>query len=133
MTPAGLFFILLGFLILFGWYLATDLGSRKRWLAFTLAIVALGIAIGEAWPPADVKDAKGHVITPGKIQLGLDIQGGTRFLIRLVKTDKEISKAMLDQAVEVIRKRVDQFGTSEPVITPVGTDRIEVQIPRTQH
>src|SRR4051812_36763673 len=113
MTSAELFFILLGFLILFGWYLATDLGSRKRWLAFALAIVALGIAIGQAYPPRE------------KIQLGLDIQGGTRFLIRLVKSDKEVSKAMLDQAVEVIRKRVDQFGTSEPVISPVGTDRIE--------
>src|SRR3954470_5261809 len=101
MTPAGLFFILLGFLVLFGWYLATDLGSRKRWLAFALAIVAIGIAVGEAYPPEK------------KIHLGLDIQGGTRFLIRLVKADKDskdITKAMLDQAVEVIRKRVDQFG-----------------------
>jgi SecD/SecF fusion protein len=117
MTPGALFFILLGFLVLFGWYLATDLGSRKRWLALALAVVALAIAIGQAYPPKE------------KIALGLDIQGGTRFLIRLVKTDKEITKSMLDQAVEVIRKRVDQFGTSEPVITPVGTDRIEVQIP----
>jgi len=119
MTPGLLFFILLGFLILFGWYLATDLGSRKRWLAFALAIVALGIAIGQAYPPRE------------KIHLGLDIQGGTRFLIQLVQADKDkgLSKSMLDQAVEVIRKRVDQFGTSEPIITPVGADRIEVQIP----
>lgn len=119
MTPAMLFFILLGFLVLFGWYFATDLGSRKRWLAFALAIVALGIAIGQAYPPRE------------KIHLGLDIQGGTRFLIQLVQSDKdkELSKSMLDQAVEVIRKRVDQFGTSEPIITPVGKDRIEVQIP----
>jgi SecD/SecF fusion protein len=36
---------------------------------------------------------------------------------------------MVDQAVEVIRKRVDRMGTSEPVITPSGTDRILVQIP----
>src|SRR3989442_4657834 len=36
---------------------------------------------------------------------------------------------MLDQAVEVIRKRVDVFGVSEPVISPVGNDRILVQIP----
>jgi SecD/SecF fusion protein len=36
---------------------------------------------------------------------------------------------MLDQAVEVIRKRVDYFGGGEPVITPVGEDRILVQIP----
>jgi SecD/SecF fusion protein len=64
-----------------------------------------------------------------KIALGLDIQGGTSFLIRLVGGDKEITKAMLDQAVEVIRKRVDYFGGGEPVITPVGEDRILVQIP----
>jgi SecD/SecF fusion protein len=36
---------------------------------------------------------------------------------------------MLDQAVEVIRKRIDYFGVSEPVISPVGNDRILVQIP----
>ncbi len=36
---------------------------------------------------------------------------------------------MLDQAVEVIRKRVDYFGGGEPVISPVGKDRILVQIP----
>ncbi|MBA3762492.1 MAG: protein translocase subunit SecD, partial [Chthoniobacterales bacterium] len=32
-------------------------------------------------------------------------------------------------AVEVIRKRVDYFGGGEPVISPVGNDRILVQIP----
>src|SRR5438477_3523399 len=36
---------------------------------------------------------------------------------------------MLDQGVEVIRKRVDYFGASEPIISPVGNDRILVQIP----
>ena len=36
---------------------------------------------------------------------------------------------MLEQAVEVIRKRVDYFGGGEPVISPVGNDRILVQIP----
>src|SRR5207247_7332724 len=36
---------------------------------------------------------------------------------------------MLGQAVEVIRKRVDYFGSGEPVISPVGVDRILVQIP----
>jgi SecD/SecF fusion protein len=40
-----------------------------------------------------------------------------------------VNKGMLDQAVEVIRKRVDYFGGGEPVITPVGNDRILVQIP----
>src|SRR5205807_9958416 len=64
-----------------------------------------------------------------KISLGLDIKGGTSFLIRLQRTDKPITNVMLDQAVEVIRKRVDYFGSGEPVISPVGQDRILVQIP----
>ncbi len=66
-----------------------------------------------------------------KIPLGLDIKGGTSFLIRLQQADKdkEITASMLDQAVEVIRKRVDQFGGGEPIISPVGKDRILVQIP----
>jgi SecD/SecF fusion protein len=66
-----------------------------------------------------------------KIPLGLDIKGGTSFLIKLQQTDKDkdITPSMLDQAVEVIRKRVDYFGASEPIISPVGKDRILVQIP----
>ena len=36
---------------------------------------------------------------------------------------------MLDQAVEVIRKRVDYFGGGEPIISPVSNDRILVEIP----
>src|SRR5206468_12281286 len=43
--------------------------------------------------------------------------------------NKQITRATLDQAVEVIRKRVDYFGGGEPVISPVGNDRILVQIP----
>src|SRR6202007_3000202 len=72
---------------------------------------------------------------PGKIHLGLDLQGGTSFLIRLdpaLSTDgttRPITKSMVDQAIEAIRKRVDQFGVSEPIITPQGNDRILVQIP----
>src|SRR5260370_38202257 len=36
---------------------------------------------------------------------------------------------MQQQAGEVIRRRVDQFGGSEPIITSQGSDRILVQIP----
>src|SRR5438552_327490 len=43
--------------------------------------------------------------------------------------DKPITPGLLDQAVEVIRKRVDYFGGGEPIISPVGSDRILVQIP----
>ena len=114
-----MFFIELVWLGLFGWYFATDYGMRKRVLALVLVLIAVGLSIVMIWPPDK------------KIPLGLDIKGGTSFLIRLQQTDKdkEISTSMLDQAVEVIRKRVDYFGASEPIISPVGKDRILVQIP----
>src|SRR5213592_2151387 len=117
MTPAFTFFMGLVMLVLFGWYFATDQGLRKRLLATMLMLLLVGFSIVTIWPPQK------------KIALGLDIQGGTSFLIRLVAGDKPVTKAMLDQAVEVIRKRVDYFGGGEPIISPVGSDRILVQIP----
>src|ERR1700686_2729343 len=117
MTPGVMFFIELLWLGMFGWYFATDYGTRKRVLALALVVIAVVMSIVMIYPPEK------------KIQLGLDIKGGTSFLIRLQQTDKEITPSMLDQAVEVIRKRVDYFGASEPIISPVGKDRILVQIP----
>ncbi|MEY2555274.1 MAG: SecD/SecF fusion protein, partial [Verrucomicrobiota bacterium] len=117
MSPGLTFFAGLGLLVLFAWYFATDVGLRKRLLATTLVMLLVAFSIATIWPPKE------------KIQLGLDIQGGTSFLIRLMGGDKDVNKGMLDQAVEVIRKRIDYFGVSEPVISPVGNDRILVQIP----
>jgi SecD/SecF fusion protein len=117
LSPAFTFLFGLALLILFGWYFATDYGARKRLLATILMLLLVVFSLVTIYPPDK------------KIQLGLDIQGGTSFLIRLVQADKEITKEMLDQAVEVIRKRVDYFGGGEPVISPVGKDRILVQIP----
>jgi SecD/SecF fusion protein len=117
MTPAFTFLAGLAMLVLFGWYFATDQGLRKRLLAMTLMLLLVVSSIVTIWPPQK------------KIALGLDIQGGTSFLIRLKGGDKEVTKGMLDQAVEVIRKRIDTFGVSEPIISPVANDRILVQIP----
>lgn len=117
MSPALTFFIGLALLALFGWYFATDHGARKRVLAMVLMVLLVGFSFATIWPPQD------------KITLGLDIKGGTSFLIRLTGGDKAVTRSMLDQAVEVIRKRVDFFGSREPIISPVGTDRILVQIP----
>jgi len=86
MSPVLTFFIGLGLLVLFGWYFATDVGLRKRLLATTLVMLLVAFSIATIWPPKD------------KIQLGLDIQGGTSFLIRLMGGDKEVSQGMLGQS-----------------------------------
>jgi SecD/SecF fusion protein len=79
----------------------------------------------------------------GKIKLGLDLQGGTSFLLEMDTnyldtaagaTNNQINRAAdvngaLSQAVEVLRKRVDALGVAEPVIQPEGENHILVQLP----
>jgi SecD/SecF fusion protein len=78
----------------------------------------------------------------GKIKLGIDLQGGTSFLVEMdtnalfsgentnsVMPASEITGQALSQAVEVLRKRVDRFGVAEPVIQAAGGNRILIQLP----
>ncbi len=68
----------------------------------------------------------------GKIKLGLDLQGGTSFLVGMdtsrLSTNSEKS-VVLGNAVEVLRKRVDRLGVAEPLLQPAGEDRILIQLP----
>lgn len=102
-------------------------------------------------PPPDA-NANSYVLNKiqlqaaGKIQLGIDLKGGTSFLLgmntdALRTTDPEATneinevvlaferEAALSQAVEVLRRRIDSLGVAEPVIQPIGEDRILVQLP----
>ena len=68
----------------------------------------------------------------GRIRLGLDLKGGTSFLVEMDTsslTNSADSSGALAQAVEVLRKRVDKFGVAEPLIQPEGNNRILVQLP----
>ena len=118
MTPLLTFFAGLFLLGLFAWYFTAESDVRKRWIGLALTFLLVTFCLESATP------------TSQKIRLGLDLRGGTSFLLRLVPQPGQIiTTDMLQQAVEVIRKRVDQFGVGEPVIAPQGTERILVQIP----
>ena len=84
----------------------------------------------------------------GKIKLGLDLQGGTSFLVEMDTTKLESTEtrtngsgqittvtnqadvaSALSQAVEVLRKRIDRFGVAEPLIQSAGGNRILIQLP----
>jgi preprotein translocase subunit SecD len=53
--------------------------------------------------------------------------------LRLLETRViEMKKQVVEQAIEVIRNRIDEFGVSEPNISAQGTDRILVQLPGIQ-
>src|SRR5690349_21533388 len=102
MTPVLIFLYGFALLLIFGWYLFTDSDRVKRNLGSLLTIAVLVLCIQAAYPPDK------------KIPLGLDLKGGTSFLIRLVSEPVEvigedgqkrmetrkITKDMVGQAVE---------------------------------
>src|SRR5262249_51543905 len=68
----------------------------------------------------------------GRIRLGLDLQGGTSFQVSMDTsglTNSSDTSVAIEQAIEVLRKRVDKFGVAEPLIQPQGKDQILVQLP----
>lgn len=42
---------------------------------------------------------------------------------------EEISRLTVEQAIEIVRNRIDETGTKEPIIQRQGTDRILIQLP----
>lgn len=63
-------------------------------------------------------------------KLALDLQGGTQILLAAEQTDgKAVTGEQLQQAVSIIRQRVDAAGVSEAEITTQGNQHISVSIP----
>ncbi|KIM09199.1 MAG: preprotein translocase subunit SecD [Sulfurovum sp. PC08-66] len=64
-------------------------------------------------------------------QKGIDVQiDAAQVTITLTQAEKErIALQAVDQAVETIRNRLDQFGLSEPTVAKQGNDKILVELP----
>jgi preprotein translocase subunit SecD len=63
-------------------------------------------------------------------KLGLDLEGGTRVVLAAQTAEgQEVTADQLEQAVAIIRQRVDASGVSEAEISTQGTNNIEVLIP----
>jgi len=76
-----------------------------------------------------------YEIVPAKdlIKLGLDLRGGVTVLLEAKdKPDDPVNDEKMARAVATIRERIDTLGVTEPIITRVGADRIEVQLPEIQ-
>ncbi|PKL16983.1 MAG: protein translocase subunit SecD [Spirochaetae bacterium HGW-Spirochaetae-5] len=74
-----------------------------------------------------------------KINLGLDLQGGMHLVLQANfdsiqkklgrELDEKDRNEITQQALELIRSRIDKFGVSEPSIRPRGNEAIEIQLP----
>lgn len=64
------------------------------------------------------------------VNFGLDLAGGTSITLQIdgKGLKSEDIKDIQQQSLEIVRNRVDQFGLSEPLISPSGKDRIIVEL-----
>ncbi|WP_427891358.1 protein translocase subunit SecD [Kribbella sp. GL6] len=77
--------------------------------------------------------ASTYVTLTAKPQLGLDLRGGTQIVLEAkdsptVKATKETT----DKATQVLHRRIDALGVSEPNVTRQGENRIIVELPGVQ-
>jgi SecD/SecF fusion protein len=86
------------------------------------AVLALLVLVGST-----------YVVLTARPELGLDLRGGTQIVLEAsdsptVKANKETT----DKALEVLRRRIDALGVSEPSVTRQGERRIIVELPGVQ-
>jgi SecD/SecF fusion protein len=96
-----------------------------------LVVAVVAAAVWFAYPPFDVYDGGGNLTREGKVNLGLDLQGGMHLILEVdvSKLTPHAAKDAPQRAIEVIRNRIDQFGVLEPVIQLQGNNRILIQLP----
>lgn len=81
-------------------------------------------------------NARSKAITPlRKMDEGLKVedQDGTLVITYDEPALNEIKRKLVDQSIEIVRKRIDEFGTNEPIIQSQGYGRILVQLPGIQN
>jgi SecD/SecF fusion protein len=64
------------------------------------------------------------------VNFGLDLAGGTNIVLEIDKSGLKPDEAadIQERSLEIVRNRVDQFGLSEPQITPSGDSRIIAEL-----
>ena len=102
---------------------STVKSARRHLLALLVVILALGgLAAGLT------KWADGGLAP----RLGLDLEGGTEMVLQPVLVGNEqVAPGQVDQAVDIIRQRIDANGVSEAEIATQGGKNIVVSIPGT--
>jgi preprotein translocase subunit SecD len=97
---------------------------KKAWRSLTwLAVIIVGLVAlngagvlfgGGGWTP----------------KLALDLEGGTQIILApKLESGQTVSSDQLDQAVSIIRQRIDASGVSEAEINTQGSQNIVVSIP----
>jgi preprotein translocase subunit SecD len=97
----------------------------------------IGVSIWALFPRTVVERVKRNgefvydTVRRVPLKRGLDLQGGMYLALEVDDSKGPVpdkSKA-IDNALKVVRNRIDEFGVSEPVVQKAGSDRIIVELP----
>lgn len=105
------------------WFLIAALSALAIW-----ALIPQNQQIKERDPVTGVQSV--HTVKSLRLKRGLDLQGGMHLALELDQS-KQVSadpKKDIDLALTVLRKRIDEFGVSEPLIQKAGDQRIVVEL-----
>lgn len=104
--------------------------KKLKWKSL-LVVAVTAFAIWLSYPPLDIHDQEGELVSSGKLNLGLDLQGGMHVLLEVdtSQLDADAARDAPQRALRVIRNRIDQFGVMEPTIQLQGDNRLLVQLP----
>lgn len=98
---------------------------------FTLFLVVVILAVFSFTATMGISIG-GFKVDPlgGNIKQGLDLKGGV-FVVYEAQTDKtgEDLSSIIDETIEVFRRRIDGMGLTEPVIVKEGEKRIRIELP----
>lgn len=91
---------------------------RQPIIMLLISLLAMGGAIFLIYPPAKTT------------KLGLDLKGGLSVILTAEDTPKaKVTPESMEQALLIIRQRVDKLGVAEPEIQQQGSRSILVQLP----
>lgn len=121
MSPILTFFIGAAILLLLLFYVGTTLHDRKRRYGTILIFLATAFAV------LSVRNMG--------IKRGIDLQGGSEFVVRLEQGEtpdgqaKPVTPEAVQQAIAILEKRLNPEGQKDLMLAPQGTDRILIQMP----
>jgi preprotein translocase subunit SecD len=96
-------------------------------MVLTVLLPIAGLVVGAQLDGRTAENPDGASLTPG---LALDLEGGTQIILTPTTTDgSQITDETVNEAINVIRQRIDSSGVTEAEITSQGGTNIVVGIP----
>ncbi|MBN8418920.1 MAG: protein translocase subunit SecD [Verrucomicrobia bacterium] len=121
MNPFATFFVGASILMMLLVYVGTAAHKTKRWVGTILVAVTAFAAI--------------YTVKTMGLQKGIDLQGGSEFIVKLEPgknddgTPKAVTSSDVQQAIDILLRRLSPNGEKDVSLQPEGTDRIVIQMP----